>query len=403
MMRNIITAALFLSFSSAVASDVACTQASDCGGSNGGVCARSEALQSAGLVCCSSSEYINFSIGSVCTGRSAGAACAGDNDVCASGVCGMDNLCKDNKFEDESSCRNDAQCLSGTCARSEASSDAGYVCCTTGDDEYINSSIRSVCTGRSAGAACAGEDNVCRSGSCDSNSLCTKQLAGSSCNGNDDDCMNSACGRLESDPNSDFICCPSEETVLGGSGSLTVCTNIAEESYSCFDDSICKSGVCILGVCQGGKEEEENEPCEKDTHCASNSCKNINSSGIGSCGPFSSLAAKNEYFNGNSACPLGTLASPDINDRSTITLKVYGDSSKTSWTDSIAFMVTEPIKDLSPTANVIVGQELLDGIVGCHGGNSVVAQRQGDQVCLSYQVCNLAPSIGIHFVFSSAA
>ena len=156
-------------------------------------------------------------------------------------------------------------------------------------------------------------------------------------------------------------------------------------------------------MCQGGKEEEENEPCEKDTHCASNSCKNINSSGIGSCGPFSSLAAKNEYFNGNSACPLDTLASPDINDRSTITLKVYGDSSKTSWTDSIAFMVTEPIKDLSPTANVIVGQELLDGIVGCHGGNSVVAQRQGDQVCLSYQVCDLAPSIGIHFVFSSAA
>jgi len=29
---------------------------------------------------------------------------------------------------------------------------------------------------------------------------------------------------------------------------------------------------------------------------------------------------------------------------------------------------------------------VMDGIDGCFGGNSVIAQRQGNQVCFSYQV-----------------
>ena len=71
---------------------------------------------------------------------------------------------------------------------------------------------------------------------------------------------------------------------------------------------------------------------------------------------------------------------------STVTLQVYEDITKTSWTDSMVNMITERYPDSSATANVIVGQEVMDGIEGCFGGSSVVAQRQGNQVCFGYQV-----------------
>ena len=99
------------------------------------------------------------------------------------------------KIVDESSCRNDNQCASGKCARSEANEEAGLVCCSSGDGEYVSYALGNVCTGLAAGLACGCEDDVCRSGSCDSNELCTRQLVGSSCNGNNDDCVNDSCGR----------------------------------------------------------------------------------------------------------------------------------------------------------------------------------------------------------------
>ena len=189
---------------------------------------------------------------------------------------------------------------------------------------------------------------------------------------------------VEALQDAEFVCCPSGKTIVGGSD-LSVYTNIGDEMQACFDDSICKSSVCVLGVCLGGKQEVENDPCEKDTHCASGICQNQDSNG-GSCGPFASLAAKNDYFNDSADCPLDAIVPPDANDMSTVTLQVYEDITKTSGTDSMINMITERYPDSSATANVIVGQEVMDGIEGCFGGSSVVAQRQGNQVCFGYQV-----------------
>ena len=78
------------------------------------------------------------------------------------------------------------------------------------------------------------------------------------------------------------------------------------------------------------KQEQESEPCEADHHCASGTCSSRVANGLGSCGPFSSLAARNEYFNGSAKCVLDTLDSLSPNDESTITLQVYGDSSESA-------------------------------------------------------------------------
>jgi hypothetical protein len=193
--------------------------------------------------------------------------------------------------------------------------------------------------------------------------LCTKQFVGSWCNGNNDDCVNDACGQVEAVQGAEFICCPSGKTLVGGSSSLSVCTNIGEENQACFDDSICKSSVCVMGVCQGSKKWG-NEPCEKDTHCHSGRCESQDSDGLGSCQPFASPAAKNDYINDSADCPLDTLAPPDANDISSVSIE-FG-----TWLDGLK-------------KGVIVGQEVLSGVDKCLG--SFVAQRQGSQVCFSYQ------------------
>jgi hypothetical protein len=221
-----------------------------------------------------------------------------------------------------------------------------------------------VCAGLAVGMNCGGENSVCRSGSCDANEMCTKQLAGSWCNGNNDDCVNDTCGQAEAVLGSEFICCPSGKSLVGGSSSLSVCTNIGEENQACFDDSICKSSVCVKGVCQGSKKWG-NEPCEKDTHCHTGRCESQDSDGLGSCQPFDSLAAKNNYINDSADCPLDVLVPPDASDTSSVSINVY----ETSW---------------EVTEFVMFGQEVLGGVDECLG--SFVAQRQGSQVCFSYEV-----------------
>ena len=353
------------------------------------MCARSEADTDAGLVCCTSGSSKQVSTLPysptrwVCTGLAAGMKCGGENGVCASGVCGMDNLCV---IGDESPCNTNDQCESKMCARSEADTDAGLVCCTSGDSVYFHDPwlvlqymftqeyIKPVCTWRAAGMKCRGEDILCRSGSCGSNELCTKQLDGSSCNGNNDDCENDTCGQVEAVQGAEFICCPSGKTLTGGSSSLRVCTNIGEENQACFDDSICKSNVCLSGVCQGSKKWGD-EPCEKDAHCHSGQCnKSQDSDGLGSCQPFASLAAKNDYINDSADCPLDTLIPPDASDAS---------SGSVSISITVAGWHWDPLYENAPEF-FMFGPEVLGGVDKCLG--SFVAQRQGSQVCFSYQV-----------------
>eukprot|EP00578_Thalassiosira_sp_NH16_P028582 CAMPEP_0181085120 /NCGR_PEP_ID=MMETSP1071-20121207/5064_1 /TAXON_ID=35127 /ORGANISM="Thalassiosira sp., Strain NH16" /LENGTH=139 /DNA_ID=CAMNT_0023166909 /DNA_START=717 /DNA_END=1133 /DNA_ORIENTATION=+ len=128
---NLVTAAhvLHATSLSAALADVTCTLGSNCGGYWSCVCAGSEALESAGLVCCNSGdrEYVS-GIGHICTGRSMWAACRGNNDICSSGVCDMDDLCivtMRRLVTKECVGINTAQCASGIFARSEALESVG--------------------------------------------------------------------------------------------------------------------------------------------------------------------------------------------------------------------------------------------------------------------------------------
>ena len=63
-------------------------------------------------------------------------------------------------------CTTSSDCgVGGVCARSEATAEAGLVCCPSGDSEYISSlpSPKIVCTGLATGLACAGDNDVCAS------------------------------------------------------------------------------------------------------------------------------------------------------------------------------------------------------------------------------------------------
>ncbi|EED88468.1 predicted protein [Thalassiosira pseudonana CCMP1335] len=173
--------------------EVSCTTNGDCGDSQ--QCARSEARPYAELICCSAGDTsqgasstvrvcrfpdwdpVQMECFVVCKNRAAGSACEGENSVCASGVCGMDDRCTDEKFVDESPCRDDDQCESGVCAKSESVVGAELVCCSNGDAGF-DSSHGTVCAERPAGAACSGNNDLCASGVCGLDDLCKDEVPG---------------------------------------------------------------------------------------------------------------------------------------------------------------------------------------------------------------------------------
>lgn len=173
--------------------EVSCTTNGDCGDSQ--QCARSEARPYADLICCSAGDTsqgasstvrvcrfpdwdpVQMECFVVCKNRAAGSACEGENSVCASGVCGMDDRCTDEKFVDESPCRDDDQCESGVCAKSESVVGAELVCCSNGDAGF-DSSHGTVCAERPAGAACSGNNDLCASGVCGLDDLCKDEVPG---------------------------------------------------------------------------------------------------------------------------------------------------------------------------------------------------------------------------------
>ena len=267
-------------------------------------------------------------------------------------------------------------CALGACGRSEALADSPLECCASGKSSWEGMSLRYVCSDLIPGAACNGKDDICWSKSCGLDGVCTKQVDGGSCFG-DVDCQNNVCGRVEATLDASYVCCPSGESVDGDISG--VCTAFGGKGAVCFEDSTCKSGICVQQLCKD-KQENENDLCEADHHCASKSCI------MGACAPFSSTNSRNEYFNGKAVCPLDTLSPANEGDTRVVSLDVYGDSTDTSWTDSMMNMVTSPSVDSSATSNTLVGQELLYGIDGCVKGSSVVAQRQGNKVCYGFQV-----------------
>lgn len=72
-----------------------------------------------------------------------------------------------------------------------------------------------------------------------------------------------------------------------------------------------------------------------------------------------------------------------------VTLKVYGDSVSRAWSTYLPQEVRTDRKDSTATVNVLEGQRLLDSLVGCADGSSVVAQRKGESVCFQYELIDV--------------
>ena len=84
-------------------------------------------------------------------------------------------------------------------------------------------------------------------------------------------------------------------------------------------------------------------------------------------------------------CSLRNTVNPNGNDGTITTLQVYGDFGEMGGIDSSVWYNTKEL-DPTPRTNTIISQGILKGINGCVGGDNVVAQRQGNQVCFAYQV-----------------
>ena len=100
-----------------------------------------------GNVCCEPEKaWLWLSIKYVCAEMETKAACEGGKSVCASGDCGMDNLCLADELQNESPCKNGNQCSSGACGRGEGLESAGNVCCES-KKAWLGLSSKYVCKG----------------------------------------------------------------------------------------------------------------------------------------------------------------------------------------------------------------------------------------------------------------
>jgi len=195
--------------------------------------------------------------------------------------------------------------------------------------------------------------------------------------GLDSQCESQACARDKVAQDAEFVCCPSGSKLTEEGSSLSVCTEMGVTGDSCFSDIICKDNVCVEGTCKGGLQKEA-EACEKDGHCHSGTC-----SGANKCSPFSTLEERNMYFNSLAVCPIASL--DNSNSGSSVTLQVFGDSTSRSWSSAYFEEFRDENRDSTGTKNVVEGQKVLDELIGCADGSSIVAQRKGDSVCFSYQ------------------
>lgn len=332
----------------------ACDDGNDCAN---GVCAH-KTIASGDLVCCPSgaSDYL-FSPHSkdVCTGQPVGELCAGEDGLCASGVC-FQGKCLESPQSDGASCERNGHCVSLSCvsglctsgpANAGAACDDGYdcanrvcahssiagpkVCCPSGASDYLFSPhSKEVCTGQPVGELCAGEDVLCDSGvcfqgaclegrqntgqSCERNTHCTSLscvvgvcsnglgLANATCDDNSD-CANGVCGYATI--SGTLVCCLSGASeYLYSPISKEVCTGQPEGELCADEDDLCRSGVCLAGTCLA-EQQAAGEACENNSHCSSFSCVGgVCASGIA--GPGEPCDDTGDCANG--VCGLSSLA-----------------------------------------------------------------------------------------------
>ena len=195
------------------------------------------------------------------------------NLMCNSGVC-IHGVCESVQWEDHEACEENSDCLSQACGKHPVTATSSIdnadipdkTCCPSG--KTFGHEGESFCSeAQPIGAACH-EDSMCGSNICIFNT-CRPELLddGIECE-EPDDCLGGHCGHYHDEDA--MICCATGDSILLSEGIM--CSNRPtgdECEYTV--NSLCKSNICVEGVCQG-IEQEVGETCDNHFDCANDAC-----------------------------------------------------------------------------------------------------------------------------------
>ena len=195
------------------------------------------------------------------------------NLMCNSGVC-IHGVCESVQWEDHETCEENSDCLSQACGKHPATATSSIenidipekTCCPSG--RTFGHEGESFCSeAQPIGAACH-EDSMCGSNICIFNT-CRPELLddGIECE-EADDCLGGHCGHYHDEDA--MTCCATGASILLSEGLM--CSNRPtgdECEYTV--NSLCKSNICVEGVCQG-IEQEVGETCDNHFDCANDAC-----------------------------------------------------------------------------------------------------------------------------------
>jgi hypothetical protein len=202
------------------------------------------------------------------------------NAECPSAVC-SGGTCVDQKLASGQQCYDydDADCVTGSCARSTYPSGPA-VCCPSGGSEFASSNSDKYCDGQPTGALCDSFTNdMCASGVCSGGHCVANKIGdGLACPDyyDDGDCANNRCAR-GSYPMGDPVCCPSGDYAYSNAEDEAYCTATQGVGDPCepLTNAMCTSGVCSEGLCVAQKFGA-GDPCpdydDNDNDCATGFC-----------------------------------------------------------------------------------------------------------------------------------
>lgn len=262
-----------------------CTKSSDCLSK---ACSLGSANTSAPTICCpkgrtTSGTIVGGSWGSVCRNMIVGTFCNDIDSMCSSGFC-VNGFCAIQKLDNNATCSfGPGDCKSGACARASADYDTETTCCPSG--RTVSGYVRdgtgyrsaSMCTEMATGTYCREIDAMCSSRLCIGGYCVDDALDDYAPCIENSDCKNGACSLPFANITAPSICCPGGRTVSGRvvangySSWITVCGNMPTGTFCNDIDSMCSSGLCIVGNC-AAEAMGDNMECALASDCKSGAC-----------------------------------------------------------------------------------------------------------------------------------
>lgn len=195
------------------------------------------------------------------------------NLMCTSGIC-IDNMCAAERLEDHEICEEAKDCHSQACGKHPHSNTSSIersdipdkTCCPSGGT--FGHEGESFCkASQPEGAACH-EDAMCQSNICVFNTCRPTLLTDNSECEEGSDCEGGVCGQYHDEGVN--VCCPTGESIHLSDGPW--CSNRPTgDACENLANSLCKSNICVEGLCQG-IEQEAGAVCDNHFDCQNSAC-----------------------------------------------------------------------------------------------------------------------------------